>query len=207
MRAGLAVAAVLMCVAPELRAAAVEDRVAGSIQRWSESIWRSFVTWVLDGYAAAPVLMASLGLLALIPPLAVAGFIAHRVFWSADRPQPEPMQTVEANARGLGWPQEAWINVESSGADGQSQRLRVPRELMSVGRADDNDLVLTDPTVHGHHALINRSQDARIMIRDLSGEVGNGVRINGARVVQAVLNDGDRIEIGRAVLVFEGRPL
>ncbi len=207
LKVGLAAALSLLGVASNVSASDIDAPYIMTVRRWIAAIWQGFTTWVFEGYAAAPVLMASLGLLALVPPLAVIGYFVHRLAQSHGAPEPEPMQTVDANIRGPSWPQDAWITVENGPCGSLPVKRRIPRELLSVGRADDNDLVLIDPTVHGHHAVINRSEDARIVIRDLSGAAGNGVKINGARVVQAALRDGDRIEIGKVVLMYEGRPL
>jgi pSer/pThr/pTyr-binding forkhead associated (FHA) protein len=72
--------------------------------------------------------------------------------------------------------------------------------------AEDNDLRLDHATVHRHHAVLQRTSDARFIICDLSGASGNGIKVNGSRVAQAALADGDRIEVGSVVLDFETQP-
>ena len=53
--------------------------------------------------------------------------------------------------------------------------------------------------------MLQRTSDARFIICDLSGASGNGIKVNGSRVAQAALADGDRIEVGAVVLGFETR--
>jgi pSer/pThr/pTyr-binding forkhead associated (FHA) protein len=79
--------------------------------------------------------------------------------------------------------------------------------MIRIGRHRDNDVQLHLASVHRYHAVIHRSDDTGFVITDLSGEHGNGVRINGQRRAQAPLADGDRIELGRATLTFASTPL
>ena len=78
------------------------------------------------------------------------------------------------------------------------------REAVTViGRSRRCDIVLTDPNVSRQHAEIRR-QDDGFMALDLGST--NGMRINRRDVKQAVLQHGDRIELGTAELVFERLP-
>jgi pSer/pThr/pTyr-binding forkhead associated (FHA) protein len=79
--------------------------------------------------------------------------------------------------------------------------------VIRIGRHEDNDIRLTDSSVHRHHAVIERTPEEAFVIIDISGKDGNGVRINGARTAQAQLADGDVIELGRAKMKFETAPL
>ena len=79
--------------------------------------------------------------------------------------------------------------------------------MISIGRHQDNVIRLPDSTVHRYHAVIHRTEDARFVITDLSGEDGNGVRVNGARLAQAALADGDLIELGKARSTFASIPI
>jgi pSer/pThr/pTyr-binding forkhead associated (FHA) protein len=75
------------------------------------------------------------------------------------------------------------------------------RDAVTVlGRSRRCDVVLTDPNVSRQHAEIRRQGDG-YLIRDLDST--NGVRLNGRGVRQAVLQHGDRIELGTTELLFE----
>jgi hypothetical protein len=52
---------------------------------------------------------------------------------------------------------------------------------------------------------LQRTSDARFIICDLVGE-RQRIKVNGSRVAQAALADGDRIEVGSVVLDFETQP-
>lgn len=63
-----------------------------------------------------------------------------------------------------------------------------------VGRSSSNELVLRDPDVSGHHAVIYREAD-RVWVRDLGST--NGTWVNGARVHEPQeLSVGDRVRFG-----------
>jgi pSer/pThr/pTyr-binding forkhead associated (FHA) protein len=80
-------------------------------------------------------------------------------------------------------------------------------QVIRIGRHADNDVRLSDRSVHRHHAVIERTPDEAFVIRDVSGKDGNGVRVNGERTERAKLADGDVIELGRAKLRFENAPV
>jgi hypothetical protein len=69
-----------------------------------------------------------------------------------------------------------------------------------LGRADDNDIILRDRFVSGHHAEVAPIGDGFIL-RDLASTNGtfcNGVRVTG----EVALREGDRIGIGTSVFAF-----
>lgn len=72
-----------------------------------------------------------------------------------------------------------------------------------LGRSRRCDIVLTDPNVSREHAEIRR-QDEGFLLRDLGST--NGTRVNRRDVKQAVLQSGDRIELGTTELLFERQP-
>jgi DNA-binding response OmpR family regulator len=86
--------------------------------------------------------------------------------------------------------------------DGQSQRnWSLGKEVTTIGRWEDNDVVIPDRWVSRHHAEIRR-QGMRYTIHDLESK--NGLFVNGERLTQpAALEDGDKIQIApRCQLVF-----
>lgn len=72
-------------------------------------------------------------------------------------------------------------------------------EFLTVGRDPSNHVILNDDFVSGRHARIERKIHG-FLIRDLRSR--NGTFVNGARVIEAMLNDGDRIRIGSSELCF-----
>src|SRR5918912_40602 len=79
---------------------------------------------------------------------------------------------------------------------------RVFRELptpVTIGREEGNVLRLNDERVSRFHAKIQQNDDD-IILTDL--ESTNGTRVNGSVVQIRRLRLGDRILIGRSVLLF-----
>lgn len=69
----------------------------------------------------------------------------------------------------------------------------------TIGRRPDNDVVLRDPTVSGHHAVIAHI-DGAIFIEDLKST--NGTWVGGHRIEKQLLAEGDRLLLGRCEAVF-----
>ena len=69
-----------------------------------------------------------------------------------------------------------------------------------IGRSRRCDIVVSDPNVSRQHVEIRR-QDDGFLLSDLGST--NGTRLNRREVKQAVLQHGDRIELGTTELVFE----
>jgi DNA-binding NtrC family response regulator len=72
-------------------------------------------------------------------------------------------------------------------------------EFLTIGRDPSNQVVLNDDFVSGRHARIERKPHG-FLIRDLRSR--NGTFVNGARVLEAMLNDGDGLRIGHSELCF-----
>lgn len=74
-------------------------------------------------------------------------------------------------------------------------------EFLTLGRDPGNHIVLEDQYISGRHARIERrSTGGGFVLRDLRSR--NGTYLNGARVVEALLNDGDRLRLGGVDLEF-----
>src|SRR3989338_6671846 len=71
----------------------------------------------------------------------------------------------------------------------------------TIGRGDDNDIVLPSESVSRNHAGISCSSDGIVTIRDLSSK--NGVLVNSHRVKDCALSDGDLIQVGDFLFRFE----
>jgi hypothetical protein len=70
----------------------------------------------------------------------------------------------------------------------------------TIGRATDNAIVLSDPSVSGFHARIDFDQD-RFVLADMNST--NGTLLNDSPVTKpTVLRPGDRIQLGSVTVVF-----
>jgi pSer/pThr/pTyr-binding forkhead associated (FHA) protein len=72
-----------------------------------------------------------------------------------------------------------------------------------IGRSNDCDLQLHDPTVSRHHCVIWRA-GARCWVRDLAST--NRTSVNGAVLPVMELFDGDTIAIGHSLVAVALRP-
>ena len=76
------------------------------------------------------------------------------------------------------------------------------KDLISVGRAPDNDIVLSFPQVSAHHAHLTRTETGYI-VNDLNST--NGTFVNGKRIESCPVRDGDCIQLGSVRLeIFQG---
>jgi pSer/pThr/pTyr-binding forkhead associated (FHA) protein len=82
---------------------------------------------------------------------------------------------------------------------GDEQVFELEHKMLRIGRHDQNDVMLAGPTVSTRHATV-RVEPVGVVIED-EGSL-NGTFVNGVRVEQQLLEDGDRIQIGPHQLVF-----
>jgi len=82
------------------------------------------------------------------------------------------------------------------------QRTPIEATVVQIGRAPGCDIVLDDRNVSRRHAEIRRRGPVVVLI-DLDST--NGTIVNGRRVREHPLADGDRITLGNSRLTFERR--
>ncbi len=80
------------------------------------------------------------------------------------------------------------------------ERFTLAQAVVSVGRMAECNLVLADPNVSRNHAEIRPDGDG-YKVFDLGST--NGTKINGIRVQEHVLSDGDEIAFGNTTMRFE----
>ena len=89
--------------------------------------------------------------------------------------------------------------VVSEGKEpGRAYDLR--KDRITIGRSRDSDIFLEDLAVSRTHTTINRQPDGRYLLRDENS--ANGTMVNGQRVSDHMLEDGDKIQVGQTLLVF-----
>ena len=84
--------------------------------------------------------------------------------------------------------------------DGLDTRHELTKTASTIGRSKDNDIQLSNDSISAHHAEIHRRREGDFYIVDLASS--NGVYVNGNRVNQLELHDGDLIELGEVRLHF-----
>ena len=82
-------------------------------------------------------------------------------------------------------------------------RFLLNENSTSIGRATDADIFLDDVTVSRKHCIIEKSDIAGKKVFKLkdSGSL-NGSYINGALVADALLSDGDEVQVGKFRMHF-----
>ena len=122
--------------------------------------------------------------------------------WQQTDPNADPKGTVslqamppEQVASGTGF--AALLSFESGPFAGRIVAL--PNQMVSIGRAPDNDVVVGDPATSGHHGRIEMRAGS-FWISDLGST--NGTLVNGEPVIEKQLSDGDTIAIGQNMLRF-----
>jgi hypothetical protein len=78
-------------------------------------------------------------------------------------------------------------------------RFLLDAEVTSAGRAPDSDIFLDDVTVSRRHAEFIRAAQG-FLVRDVGSH--NGTYVNRQRIEEALLGDGDEVQIGKYRLVF-----
>ncbi len=82
--------------------------------------------------------------------------------------------------------------------------IKLGAEELTIGRKQDNTIVLANPQVSAHHAKLTR-EGATYRIADLNST--NHVFVNGEIITSHILKTGDEIRIGPYRLLYEGNQL
>jgi pSer/pThr/pTyr-binding forkhead associated (FHA) protein len=125
--------------------------------------------------------------------------LALLAIWSGRSRKPTPSQTPTVPS-----PPSAGAYLESGQTRGGPRRVELKPEGVTIGRASENDLVITQDypgweSVSQRHAWIYRWANHWI-IEDINSR--NGVYINGRRTGRNLLQDGWQLDIGRVGFVF-----
>ena len=176
-----------------------------------------------SGYRAAPALMLGMAMLPLVP----LTLLLSRMFgWAV-----KSREVTQIYRKGRLLQRAVAANGVAVSAPGQSSAAQFPpghaflelvgptapaaapagftparfailRDMLRIGREEDNDIRISSRAVHRYHAAIHREDVGSYRITDLSGFQGNGVVVNGRRCDEAELHDGDLIELGPGRLRF-----
>ena len=95
--------------------------------------------------------------------------------------------------------------VGSSAARQPSAIMQLPTRVLRIGRAADNEVVVSDLSVSRYHAELRRSARGGYEIVDLGSH--NGTFVNGQRVTSAPVTEADIVGIGPATFQLVGQEL
>ncbi len=77
------------------------------------------------------------------------------------------------------------------------------KDHMTIGRSRESDIFLEDLAVSRLHATIYRDEMGGYSLRDENS--ANGTSVNGQRVSEVPLQEGDEIQLGQTILAFVRR--
>ena len=89
-----------------------------------------------------------------------------------------------------------WLEM----CDAQQTRHAVRMSSLKIGRGQHNDVVFKNDSVSGNHCVLNCNREGGWTITDTNS--GNGVVLNGEKVLQGGLKHGDTIELGELKMRF-----
>ncbi|WP_394839112.1 sigma 54-interacting transcriptional regulator [Pendulispora rubella] len=108
------------------------------------------------------------------------------------------------DTRAFGGPSPFAVEVVVTVLSGASKGATLPlKGKVRVGKAPDNDLVLTDDTVSRHHCELSRTV-AGVLVRDL--ESTNGIVVSGARVQEGIFPPGTILRVGEVEIGLRPAP-
>jgi len=79
---------------------------------------------------------------------------------------------------------------------------RLGKRTLTAGRDPANAIQITDPKMSRKHFQL-RHEDGLYLLTDLKSH--NGVYLNGKKVTEVLLKEGDEIQAGETTLVFTDR--
>lgn len=81
--------------------------------------------------------------------------------------------------------------------------FEVRKDRLTIGRSRESDIFLEDLAVSRLHTTVSRDEYGRYILRDENS--ANGTYVNGQRVSEHVLEEGDEVQVGQSVLAFVRR--
>ena len=180
----------------------------GEIAEQLLSVWGAASDLVVRGYEAAPALMLGLAILAIVPVVALLTPAVEAITRQAMPRPADATRRFRPQIQGddiagkisgavAGHAAPAYLEVVGN----EAVRFAIVRDMLRIGREDDNDVRIPSQAVHRYHAAVFREADTWF-VSDLSGSNGNGIRLNGKPCFEACLKDGDIIELGPGRLRF-----
>ncbi len=100
-------------------------------------------------------------------------------------------------------PTFGWVVVREGPRQGKVYQINAEGSVL--GRDVSCDIIIDDQAVSGRHAKIwgvkNQQGQTDFLLQDFA--TANGTKLNGNLIIRETLKDGDRIELGRTVLIFK----
>lgn len=82
---------------------------------------------------------------------------------------------------------------------GVASNYELKKLLTTIGRLKENDIVIDDPTISGHHATLTK-EGGSFYLQDK--ESTNGTFVNEIKISKSIIKNGDSIRMGKAMLTI-----
>jgi len=82
---------------------------------------------------------------------------------------------------------------------GVASNYELKKLLTTIGRLKENDIIIDDPTISGHHATLTK-EGGSFYLQDK--ESTNGTFVNEIKISKSIIKNGDSIRMGKAVLTL-----
>jgi hypothetical protein len=196
--AGTAILATIAVLTFALSTSGAKNLVAAA-----EPVGSQILSMVAGSLDAAPTLVIALALFIAIPIIsalvrATKPMTRPRNATLRYRPGRDGDMATRIDDRARTRRLMPYIEIEN----GPNMQCAIVRDMLRIGREDDNDIRIASRYVHRYHAAIHREDGEHWRITDLTGVESNGVIVNGRRCADARLRDGDLIQLGPGRLRF-----
>ncbi len=91
--------------------------------------------------------------------------------------------------------------LEQTGGVGKGRTFELSRDILSLGRTEDNEIVIKSESVSRCHAYFKRNAAGSWMVQDNKSK--NGIKVNGKKILESNLQPGDVITIGDFIFSFQ----
>ena len=153
--------------------------------------------WVRTKYQEAPALVLGVGAALALPAIAILGTLLRLMFTRPTPRCPVEDRTQRTQPASV-WRQQAWLEFANSSMAG----FHLNQEIVRIGRESDNDLCLSDPTVHRYHAVLEHTPEAEYFVSYIGDPEHNGLFVDGHPVERHRLRGGEILQIGSIKLRF-----
>jgi FHA domain len=153
--------------------------------------------WLQTKYREAPALVLGVGAALALPAIAILGTLWRLIF---HRPAARPIMEdrTQRTQPASAWRQQAWLEFTNSNMSG----FRLSQGMVRIGRESDNDLCLSDPTVHRYHAVLEHTPEAEYYVSYVGDPDRDGLFVDGRPVERHRLRGGEILQIGSIKLRF-----
>lgn len=89
-------------------------------------------------------------------------------------------------------------------AEVKGQTHEIEQSGLSIGRTDDNNVKIDNPTVSGRHCVISLDGE-NVVLKDLGST--NGTRVNSKEATEVILKPRDLVQVGSVEFLFNSEDI